>query len=172
MRRLRWFVPLCAVLLWTGCVPVRQLRKLRVTAPVAVRTYGTAGMDAESEVEHAGDRPLRVERAEAEFFAGGVSLGRMLLREGFGLPAGERTRLRTRWRFDFPDAAAGWVLVRRLECGEYERLEVRIEATVRCGNRLRRIRGGKMPVSEFLNIFGGFAADRTEPERGETLCES
>lgn len=167
--RLRWFVPLLVAFVSTGCAAA-QLGRIRVTDPVVIRTYGTVGMDAELGVEHAGRRTLRVEEAEAEFFAGEGSLGRVLLREGFELPARERTRLRTRWRFDFPDAAAGWVLLQRLERGEFERLDATVDATVWLGRTRRRICCERMPVSEFLNIFEGFAAAGAEPKR-ETLCE-
>ncbi len=147
-------VLLLAVLLLAGCA-ASQMRRIRMAGPVAVRTYGTVGMDVRLEVEYAGRRTLRVEEAEVEFFAGGGSLGRMLLREGFELPARTRTTLRTRWRFDFADAAAGWVLLRRLEEGEFDRLDAAVDATVRLGGIRRRIRSERMPVSEFLNIFEG-----------------
>lgn len=151
-------VLLCAALLLAGCAASRPDR-IRIVSPVAIRTYGTVGMDAGLEVEYRGRRPLRIEEAEVEFFAGGGSLGRMLLREGFEVPARARTSLRTRWRFDFPDAAAGWVLLRRLERGEFERLDAAVEATVRWGGIRRRVRSERMPVSEFLNIFGRSIGD-------------
>lgn len=59
----------------------------------------------------------------------------------------------SRWKFDFPDAAAGMVLRKRLEEGDYARLEVEVRMTLRAGAVRRRVSFERMPFSEFLNIF-------------------
>ena len=53
----------------------------------------------------------------------------------------------------FPDAAAGMVLRKRLEEGDYARLEVEVRMTLRAGAVRRRVSFERMPFSEFLNIF-------------------
>ena len=111
--------------------------------------YGGSGFD----VENASRRTLRLEEAELEFFTGAGSLGRAVLRGSVEVPGRSRGPVCSRWKFDFPDAAAGMVLRKRLEEGDYARLEVEVRMTLRAGAVRRRVSFERMPFSEFLNIF-------------------
>ena len=127
--------------------------KVRIGEEVAVRQYGTVGLDLTFEVENASRRTLRLEEAELEFFTGAGSLGRAVLRGSVEVPGRSRGPVCSRWKFDFPDAAAGMVLRKRLEEGDYARLEVEVRMTLRAGAVRRRVSFERMPFSEFLNIF-------------------
>ena len=118
-----------------------------------MRQYGTVGLDLTFDVENASRRTLRLEEAELEFFTGAGSLGRAVLRGSVEVPGRSRGPVCSRWKFDFPDAAAGMVLRKRLEEGDYARLEVEVRMTLRAGAVRRRVSFERMPFSEFLNIF-------------------
>lgn len=68
-----------------------------------------------------------------EFFTGAGSLGRAVLRGSVEIPGRSCGPVCSRWKFDFPDAAAGMVLRKRLEEGDYARLEVEVRMTLRAG---------------------------------------
>ena len=55
---------------------------------MAVRQYGTVGLDLTFDVENASRRTLRLEEAELEFFTGAGSLGRAVLRGSVEVPGG------------------------------------------------------------------------------------
>ena len=143
---LKYVLPVLFAALLSGC-GASLVRKVRIGEEVAVRQYGTVGLDLTFEVENASRRTLRLEEAELEFFTGAGSLGRAVLRGSVEIPG------RSRWKFDFPDAAAGMVLRKRLEEGDYARLEVEVRMTLRAGAVRRRVSFERMPFSEFLNIF-------------------
>ena len=143
---LKYVLPVLFAALLSGC-GASLVRKVRIGEEVAVRQYGTVGLDLTFEVENASRRTLRLEEAELEFFTGAGSLGRAVLRGSVEIPG------RSRCKFDFPDAAAGMVLRKRLEEGDYARLEVEVRMTLRAGAVRRRVSFERMPFSEFLNIF-------------------
>lgn len=149
---LKYVLPVLFAALLSGC-GASLVRKVRIGEEVAVRQYGTVGLDLTFEVENASRRTLRLEEAELEFFTGAGSLGRAVLRGSVEIPGRSRGPVCSRWKFDFPDAAAGMVLRKRLEEGDYARLEVEVRMTLRAGAVRRRVSFERMPFSEFLNIF-------------------
>ena len=76
---LKYVLPVLFAALLSGC-GASLVRKVRIGEEVAVRQYGTVGLDLTFEVENASRRTLRLEEAELEFFTGAGSLGRA---EGF-----------------------------------------------------------------------------------------
>ena len=149
---LKYVLPVLFAALLSGC-GASLARKVRIGEEVAVRQYGTVGLDLTFDVENASRRTLRLEEAELEFFTGAGSLGRAVLRGSVEVPGRSRGPVCSRWKFDFPDAAAGMVLRKRLEEGDYARLEVEVRMTLRAGAVRRRVSFERMPFSEFLNIF-------------------
>ena len=138
---LKYVLPVLFAALLSGC-GASLVRKVRIGEEVAVRQY-----------ENASRRTLRLEEAELEFFTGAGSLGRAVLRGSVEIPGRSCGPVCSRWKFDFPDAAAGMVLRKRLEEGDYARLEVEVRMTLRAGAVRRRVSFERMPFSEFLNIF-------------------
>lgn len=113
---LKYVLPVLFAALLSGC-GASLARKVRIGEEVAVRQYGTVGLDLTFDVENASRRTLRLEEAELEFFTGAGSLGRAVLRGSVEVPGRSRGPVCSRWKFDFPDAAAGMVLRKRLEEG-------------------------------------------------------
>lgn len=150
---LKYVLPVLFAALLSGC-GASLARKVRIGEEVAVRQYGTVGLDLTFDVENASRRTLRLEEAELEFFTGAGSLGRAVLRGSVEVPGRSRGPVCSRWKFDFPDAAAGMVLRKRLEEGDYARLEVEVRMTLRAGAVRRRVSFERMPFSEFLNNSG------------------
>jgi len=146
---LKYVLPVLFAALLSGC-GASLARKVRIGEEVAVRQYGTVGLDLTFDVENASRRTLRLEEAELEFFTGAGSLGRAVLRGSVEVPGRSRGPVCSRWKFDFPDAAAGMVLRKRLEEGDYARLEVEVRMTLRAGAVRRRVSFERMPFSEFL----------------------
>ena len=134
---LKYVLPVLFAALLSGC-GASLARKVRIGEEVAVRQYGTVGLDLTFDVENASRRTL---------------LGRAVLRGSVEVPGRSRGPVCSRWKFDFPDAAAGMVLRKRLEEGDYARLEVEVRMTLRAGAVRRRVSFERMPFSEFLNIF-------------------
>ena len=129
---LKYVLPVLFAALLSGC-GASLARKVRIGEEVAVRQYGTVGLDLTFDVENASRRTL--------------------LRGSVEVPGRSRGPVCSRWKFDFPDAAAGMVLRKRLEEGDYARLEVEVRMTLRAGAVRRRVSFERMPFSEFLNIF-------------------
>ena len=71
---LKYVLPVLFAALLSGC-GASLVRKVRIGEEVAVRQYGTVGLDLTFEVENASRRTLRLEEAELEFFTGAGSLG-------------------------------------------------------------------------------------------------
>ena len=134
---LKYVLPVLFAALLSGC-GASLVRKVRIGEEVAVRQYGTVGLDLTFELE---------------FFTAAGSLGRAVLRGSVEIPGRSCGPVCSRWKFDFPDAAAGMVLRKRLEEGDYARLEVEVRMTLRAGAVRRRVSFERMPFSEFLNIF-------------------
>ena len=81
---LKYVLPVLFAALLSGC-GASLARKVRIGEEVAVRQYGTVGLDLTFDVENASRRTLRLEEAELEFFTGAGSLEvevRMTLRAG------------------------------------------------------------------------------------------
>ena len=142
---LKYVLPVLFAALLSGC-GASLARKVRIGEEVAVRQYGTVGLDLTFDVENASRRTLRLEEAELEFFTGAGSLGRAVLRGSVEVPGRSRGPVCSRWKF-------GMVLRKRLEEGDYARLEVEVRMTLRAGAVRRRVSFERMPFSEFLNIF-------------------
>ena len=102
---LKYVLPVLFAALLSGC-GASLARKVRIGEEVAVRQYGTVGLDLTFDVENASRRTLRLEEAELEFFTGAGSLGRAVLRGSVEVPGRSRGPVCSRWKFDFPDAAA------------------------------------------------------------------
>ena len=75
---LKYVLPVLFAALLSGC-GASLARKVRIGEEVAVRQYGTVGLDLTFDVENASRRTLRLEEAELEFFTGAGSLGRAVL---------------------------------------------------------------------------------------------
>ena len=82
---LKYVLPVLFAALLSGC-GASLVRKVRIGEEVAVRQYGTVGLDLTFEVENASRRTLRLEEAELEFFTGAGSLGRAVLRGSVEIP--------------------------------------------------------------------------------------
>ena len=153
MRNLLKYALLVLLAALLGSCGASLARKIRIGDEVSIRQYGTVGLDIEFEVDNRSRRTLWLEEAELEFFSGTGSLGRAVLRGAVEVPKRSRSLVCSRWKFDFPDAAAGLVLQKRLEEGDYTRLEIGVRMTLRAGSVRRTVSFERMPFSEFLNIF-------------------
>ena len=69
---LKYVLPVLFAALLSGC-GASLARKVRIGEEVAVRQYGTVGLDLTFDVENASRRTLRLEEAELEFFTGAGS---------------------------------------------------------------------------------------------------
>jgi hypothetical protein len=103
---LKYVLPVLFAALLSGC-GASLARKVRIGEEVAVRQYGTVGLDLTFDVENASRRTLRLEEAELEFFTGAGSLGRAVLRGSVEVPGRSRGPVCSRW------ITPGW----RSKCG-------------------------------------------------------
>lgn len=145
-------------LLLGGCGEA-LVRKIHVEGVESVRYYGATGLDLTLHIDNQSRRTVRIEAAELNFFSGTDSLGCAELRGEVMIPKRSSGAVCSRWKFDFRDLASGFLLQKRLLGGELYRLEVAATLTVRVGGFRRRIVCEKMPLSDFLNIFGAMFRD-------------
>lgn len=69
---LKYVLPVLFAALLSGC-GASLVRKVRIGEEVAVRQYGTVGLDLTFEVENASRRTLRLEEAELDFHRSGFA---------------------------------------------------------------------------------------------------
>lgn len=104
---LKYVLPVLFAALLSGC-GASLVRKVRIGEEVAVRQYGTVGLDLTFEVENASRRTLRLEEAELEFFTGAGSLGRAVLRVLSKFPDGVAARCAVAGSSIFPMPPPEW----------------------------------------------------------------
>lgn len=151
LRRLHILVLLAAVASFGGCgrYPVREVRIEAEESAV----YGTAGADVTLRVANQGGRALLFGGAELRLAYKGGEVLRATLRDTVAAaPRSERT-VRTRWRLRVPDRAALYAVQRKLQRAETQGMTVAFVLEVRVDGRMKKI-GRRMPLSDFLNIFG------------------
>ena len=103
---LKYVLPVLFAALLSGC-GASLARKVRIGEEVAVRQYGTVGLDLTFDVENASRRTLRLEEAELEFFTGAGSLGRAVLRGSVEVPGRSRGPVCSRRRNGPSEAIGG-----------------------------------------------------------------
>lgn len=104
---LKYVLPVLFAALLSGC-GASLARKVRIGEEVAVRQYGTVGLDLTFDVENASRRTLRLEEAELEFFTGAGSLGRAVLRGSVEVPGRSRGRCAVAGNSIFPMPPPEW----------------------------------------------------------------
>lgn len=142
---------LLAALLLGGC-GYRPLRDLHVTIE-SVETHGTAGASLRLHVDNAGPDTVRLEAAEAILFYDGREVLRAVLKGPATIAPLVRNDLRLLWRLRIPDRAALYAVRQKLARAQTDRLRVSVALRPCTGGKTKNI-GRRMPLSDFLNIFG------------------
>lgn len=151
MRRLHILVWLAAATTLGGCG--RDLaREVRIEAK-QIAVHGTAGADVTLRVADRGGRALLFEGAELRLMYEGGEVLRATLRDTVAAMPGRQDEVRTRWRLRVPDRAALYAVRRKLQRAETQGMAIVFALRVRVDGRMKKI-GRRMPLSDFLNIFG------------------
>lgn len=151
LRRLYILVLLAATTLLGSCSRY-LVREVRIEAE-EVAVYGTSGADMTLRVANRGGRTLLVEGAELRLAYKGGEVLRATLRDTVAASPRSGRTVRTRWRLRVPDRAALYAVRRKLQRAETRGMEVLFALEMRVDGRMKKT-GGRMPLSDFLNIFG------------------
>lgn len=152
MRRLHILELLAAAATALGGCGHDLAREVRLEATDA-KVYGTAGADVTLRAANRGDRALCFDGAELRLIYRGGEVLRATLRDTVAVTPRWEGEVRTRWRLCVPDRAALYAVRRKLQRAETQGMAVAVVLQVRADGRMKKI-GRRMPLSDFLNIFG------------------
>lgn len=162
LRRLL-FGAVCLVLLLTvsGCRPSMTGPRQGVWVESVERLVrrGSVGMELDLTLRNDTERNLKIRRAELDIYYAGARAGTLRLCDPLHLGRRTTTRATTRWRMESQDPMALYVLERRIRGEEWSKIAVSYRLRGRAGMIPVKISGEMIPVSEFLNNFGGSLDD-------------
>jgi len=151
LRRLHILVWLAVAAALGGCG--RYLaREVRIEV-LGTRIYGTSGADVTLRVANRGERTLSFDEAELRLVCEGGEVLRATLRDTVDAAPRRESDVCTRWRLRVPDRAALLAVRGRLQRAETQRMTIAFVLRLRVGGDVKKI-GRRMPLSDFLNIFG------------------
>jgi len=145
-----------AALLLIGLLLVSCSGAARKVGPVRLtgfERHGWSGADAELEIGNASAHRLRIRAAEVTFFYDGIPVGTATLTRELTLERHTLNRLGSRWRLRTEDPAAAYMLQKRIEEREYDRIALGYRLTVRAGLAKKTFSQRMVPLSEFLSTF-------------------
>ncbi len=143
---------LAAVALLGGCN--RYLAREVQIETTDVATYGSAGADVTLHIVNRGDRPLRLEAAELRLTYDRGEVLYALLRDTVEAAPRWEGDVRLRCRLRIPDRGALYAVQQKLKRGQTQRMEVTFALRLCVGDAVKKIGRRRMPLSDFLNIFG------------------
>lgn len=157
MRRFLWTAGIVLlVLTLPSCrrTAERLREKIRLEAIESVRRQGLSGAEIVARVANDTRYELRLERATADIFYGADRVSRITLCEGVGLDPRTTALVTTRWRVRIDDLLALYALARRVQRRDLSEAFISFSAEGRGGPVPVEFSRERMPLSEFMRIFG------------------
>jgi len=128
--------------------------KIRIESVEGFDLADPAGAELVLRVANGTRHKLRLDRVRLDlYFAGSRACG-IQLREAVEVPRRATVDVRTRWQMRIADPLAAYALYRRVRQGDLSQVTVSCVVEGRGGPVGVNISREKMPISEFLNIFG------------------
>lgn len=132
----------------------RAGERIRIESVEQVKLYGLSGADLTLRVRNDNRFGLVLQEAGIDLWYGGRSVGSISLREQIFVPRRCVESVVSRWRFSVDDPFALYLLARRIAENDPSRIEVAFRVKGRGGAASVNIREERMPLSDFLRIFG------------------
>ncbi|WP_290540575.1 hypothetical protein [Alistipes sp.] len=119
-----------------------------------VERQGLTGAEVVVRVMNNTGYKLVLETAEMGVYYADSRVGTIVLREAVEVPRHTTDSFRTLWQLKISDPLALYVLARKVKSGDLSQVEVSYAVKGRGGPAPVKISHERMPVSDFLNIFG------------------
>ncbi len=165
MKRLL-LLALCSLMLLplTSCQSTKERirNKIRFEGVREVRPAGLTALEIDVDATNGSGHKLQLEEARATLYYKGGEVGTMRLAEPVELPRRTSTTLTSRWLLDVRNPLAALAVAANIGRQELSQIHVTLELNGRGGPVPVTILREKMPLSEFLHIFGLEAADLTK----------
>lgn len=151
----------CMAAVQTSCrrAVEKAVDKIRVEAIESVALQGFTGAEVVVRIDNGSGYKLQLDEAALDLYLGGSRAGRIVLREPLEVPRRTALSLTTRWQLKIDDPLALYALTRNVRRNDLSQIAVSLHAVGRGGPAPVNISREKMPLSEFLNIFGIGADD-------------
>ena len=157
-RRTTWCMLLAVVLCgaMTSCrrAAERAGDRIRIESVEQVRLHGLSGADLTLRIRNDNRFGIQLREAGLDLWYADAYVGSISLREGVEVPRRSVESVVTRWRFRVEDPLALYALSRRVTRCQPEEIEVSFRLKGHGGAAAVHIREERMPLSEFLRIFG------------------
>lgn len=129
-------------------------RNIRIEAVEQIDRHALSGMDLTVRVHNGSRYKLLLSQAELEVWYAGSCIGSVQLREGVAIPRRTTQSVTLRWKFRIDDPFGLYALARKLRRDDLSQVEVGFRVKGRGGPAAVNIRKERMPLSDFLRIFG------------------
>lgn len=129
-------------------------RNIRLEAVEKVERQGLTGAEVALRVKNGTGYKLVLGAARLEVFYAGDRVVSVLLREGVEVPRRVTASIPTRWQLKISDPLALYMLLKKVQADDISRVAVSYALEGRAGPAPVKISHEKMPLSDFLNIFG------------------
>lgn len=160
-RLLRGAVCLVLLMSVSGCRPLMTGPRQGVWVESVERLVrrGSVGIELDLTLRNDTKHTLKIRRAELDIYYAGARVGTLRLCDPLRLERRATTGATTRWRMESQDPMALYVLERRIRGEEWSQIAVSYRLRGRAGIAPVKISGEMIPVSDFLNTFGGSLDD-------------
>lgn len=129
-------------------------RNIQIEAVEQVDRHALSGMDVTVRVRNDSRYKLKLREAVLQLWYAGSRVGSVQLREGIEVPRRTTQNVVTRWKFRIEDPLALYALSRKLRRDDLSDIEVGFRIEGRGGPAAVNIRRERMPLTDFLCIFG------------------
>lgn len=129
-------------------------RKIRIEAVERVEPHGRAGLDITLRVRNDTRHRLLLQNASLDLYDASARVASAKLRQKIEVPRRTTDSYVTQWRVRAADPLALYVLLRRIRRNDLSGMAVSFSVEGRGGPATLNISHEKMPLSDFLNIFG------------------
>jgi hypothetical protein len=163
-RTLYLLLLLLLALPMTSCrgVKERMREKVRFEGIESIRLTGSSSLNIDLRIANESAHKLQLDNAVATLFYKESRVGTMTLKEPVVQPRRTTGALPTQWTIDLNNPLAALALVANLQQGNSDLATVSLHLEGKGGPMPLTISREKMPLSEFLNIFGIRAQDLTQ----------
>lgn len=134
-------------------------RNIRIEGVERIDRHALSGIDLTVRVQNGSRYKLVLHEAAVDIWYAGSLVGGVRLREGVEVPRHTTQSVTTRWKLRVDDPLALYALSRKLRRGDFSEIEVGFHVKGRGGPAAVNIREDRMPLSDFLRIFGADTDD-------------
>ena len=157
MRKYLLYALLFAVALSAGScrrAVEKAQRNIRFEGIEKVERQGLTGAEVVVRVMNDTGYKLVLDAAQVDIYYGGGRVATVVLREAVEVPRRTTDSFRTLWRLKISDPLALYMLAKKVQSGDLSQVGVSYAVEGRGGPAPVKISRERMPLSDFLNIFG------------------